>query len=420
MCRGCVVLFACLAFVVASPAMALTVTVDSAGGGDFTSIQDGIDGVSFGDTVLVMPGEYVECIAMGPSANGVSLLGAAAAESTIISMPDGAIIEPLLKLEGVGSSTCISRLTLTTVRGSASRPAIACYDSDALITGNIIRDSLGGCHMAPCAGGMHVYSGSPQVVGNTFSDNQSADGGAMHIEGGSPLVHGNLFVRNVGWGFGGTNSGGAICIWNGNPVITENTFRDNEASRGGAIYSDGWFVRIERNIFDHNWAESTGAAAYVDCAEGVVFADNAIIGNTDYNIGCCVLGVSAGSQTGTGSFERNVFWGNDTGGEPSIELYGERLSESVFRHNFFGDDSTCLVAAPECAGAGTLNFADNWWGTTEESEIAARVLDVDDDPDLCRILYSPWCGDPSCAGSATTVPEAIQEISWGRLKSIYR
>ncbi len=402
------------------PTSGATVTVDWAGGGDFVSIQDGIDAVSFGDTVLVMPGEYLGYITMGPAADGITLLGAASAESTVIAHPVEALPKPLLKLEGVGPSTCIARLTFTTEGDGAGRPAIECYDSDVLVADNIIRDSLGGCHSAACAGGMHIYSGSPRVIGNIFSDNQSADGGAMHIEGGSPLVQGNLFTRNVGWGFGGTNSGGAICIWNGNPVITANTFRDNEAGHGGAIYSDGWIVTIEGNVFDHNWAETTGAAAYVDCAEGIVFTDNTIVRNTDYNIGCSILAVSAGANDEPGMFERNVFWGNDTAGEPSIKLYGDGIYRSVFRHNFLGDDSACLVAAPECAAPGTLDFADNWWGTTDESEIAARILDVADDPDLCRILYSPWCDDPSCAGSATAVPDETQGISWGRLKAIYR
>ncbi len=37
-----------------------TINVDIEGGGDYTSIQDGIDASSNGDTILVYPGTYYE------------------------------------------------------------------------------------------------------------------------------------------------------------------------------------------------------------------------------------------------------------------------------------------------------------------------------------------------------------------------
>jgi len=43
----------------ASVLQAATLTVDLAGGADYTDIQSAIDAAADGDTVLVMPGEYV-------------------------------------------------------------------------------------------------------------------------------------------------------------------------------------------------------------------------------------------------------------------------------------------------------------------------------------------------------------------------
>ncbi|MCK4512004.1 hypothetical protein KAW64_09705 [bacterium] len=54
------------------PAFATTYTVDWAGGGDFLTIQEGVDAASYGDVVNVLRGYYNERVLMK---DGVSLIG---------------------------------------------------------------------------------------------------------------------------------------------------------------------------------------------------------------------------------------------------------------------------------------------------------------------------------------------------------
>ena len=66
-----------------APAFAVTYTVDWAGGGDFLTIQAGVDVAAYGDTVYVLEGVYNEQVLVK---NGVALLGEGA-DCTVI---DGA------------------------------------------------------------------------------------------------------------------------------------------------------------------------------------------------------------------------------------------------------------------------------------------------------------------------------------------
>lgn len=67
-------------------AAAGTLTVDADRGADFTSIQEAVDSAKEGDTILVMPGKYVENVHIGKPLSIIS--GAGAPEETVVEAAD--------------------------------------------------------------------------------------------------------------------------------------------------------------------------------------------------------------------------------------------------------------------------------------------------------------------------------------------
>lgn len=73
-----------LVMILALPLLANTIVVDPGGGGDATTIQEGINLASFGDEVLVVPDTYYENLIME---SGIALRSMSGPEVTIV---DGA------------------------------------------------------------------------------------------------------------------------------------------------------------------------------------------------------------------------------------------------------------------------------------------------------------------------------------------
>jgi hypothetical protein len=160
-------------------------TVDWAGGGDFLTIQAGVDAAAYGDTVCVLEGVYNERVIMN---DGVALLGEGA-DCTVI---DGA---------GYDYST-------VTCNGPFSR--------DTIIEGFWIRGGTG-----PGWSASGVWLGlecSATVRYNVITDNRM--GVMVNYNNGDPLIDHNTIVYNEDCG---------IQIYVGNETIVTGvaTIMDN-------------------------------------------------------------------------------------------------------------------------------------------------------------------------------------------------
>jgi hypothetical protein len=143
------------------------------------SIQDAIDGASYGDTIQVADGTYVELITLK---NGVALIGAGASTTTIDGNDAGSVVT---------SITC---------------------DPNTVLSGFTITNGISG-------GGMHNKNSNPTVTKCTFSGNSAGSGGGMYNEGSNPAITNCTFYDNFGF-----NNGGGMYNQGSSPTVTNCVF----------------------------------------------------------------------------------------------------------------------------------------------------------------------------------------------------
>jgi len=190
------------------------------------TIQGGIDMAEDGDTVYVMPGEYVENI----NFDGKAI--------TVAGIPN------LTTIDGNGEGPC--------VRFNSEEDALSILLGFTLINGSGVNGR---------GGGISVEGSTPTIVLNTLTDNSASNGGAIAVVGAGGLVPVNLY-RNVIYNNSADNRGGAIYVGALTPaIIMNNTIVYNESGdEGGGVCSDnGLGVFLISNIVAGNISGRGGA-----------------------------------------------------------------------------------------------------------------------------------------------------------------
>jgi predicted outer membrane repeat protein len=264
-----------------------SVLVDPNGGGDYLTIQEGIDAVSDGDTVLVSPGTYT-----GPGnrrldfgGTNLVLKGIAGPDSTILDCEQqdrgfflhngenaGAVIEGVTVTNGTGDD------------GHQSGGGLLCFGGASPTVRNVVLSY----NEAPSGGGLASMLSSPTLMNVTFLDN-TADlaGGGIYCGGCTITLSHVTFARNTA-----PRGGGMSCKDQSSPRIENATFARNGANSGGGIECDGGSTpRIENTIIAFN---TVGEA--IVCSNG---GDPAITHS-------CIFGNPEGDSL-CGNYHDNIF-----------------------------------------------------------------------------------------------------------------
>jgi len=209
-----------------------TITVNVAGGADFTSIQAAISDANTlpNDEIVVAPGTYYEAISFLGKA--VRLYSAGGSAGTII---DGTGNYHVVQcVNGEGPGTILEGFTIT--GGAANGPTP--------------RDRFGG--------GMYNEYSSPTVTNCTFTGQSAVLGGAMRNNSSSPTVTSCTFTSNsalVGGGMYNYDSSGL--------TVTNCTFAANMVTiYGGGMSNYSSTPTVTNCIFSRNGAEEGGGGMY--------------------------------------------------------------------------------------------------------------------------------------------------------------
>ena len=415
------VLVLCAVFAPMSPAA--THVVNHAGGGDYLTIQEGIDAASAGDTVLVWPGLYI-----GAGNSALTFYGKNIVLRSLLG-PYDTIIDPQNAL-GVRAFQFVSSGEDTT-----------CVIDGFNVTNCLTSDAHGGS-----GAGVYMASASPKFINMIFTNCDSTDrpGGAIYMFAASPVFR---HVRFENCHAASNYGGGAIrCESAGTPKFYDVVFENNHVDaggRGGAMtltYTSGAIFR--RVTFTGNTA-TNGAGALDLQWSPVTMSLVTFAGNHGAGGGGVFCFNCDPTITNSTFFANSATSG---GGHVYCQNSSPVIRQCVFSHTGWSALGGTLV--PPAAGRGDAFYCD---GTSFIDLLQVCSYGNEGGDDLCGIepggghvisehprycdmltndltlssdspclpAGNPWNATLGAWGEGCSNP-AVEATSWGRIKAIYR
>jgi len=284
-----------------------------------------------------------------------------------------------------------------------------------------IDDYAGGSILEHCEldGGsrmLQLLGASPHIQATTFRDGWldpegTEGGGALYITDGSTArVVDSLFEDNAVGGYG---QGGAVfALWS-DPIFQGNVFRGNESVYGAAVTLEGVSSPVVGNLFEANVSGWEGGAISL-VSTPLAFLDNRVVDNEAVVDGGGVHVCVTCYPHSVPFFHDNVITGNTNLVHGAAGLGGAYLrgmsDNDVYDnlmdgypadfawHNRALDEYPAWVHSP--------SIAHNWWGTTDECDVAETIFDGEDEDGLGVVdplpLRQSAIGEPSPRVTFTT------------------
>lgn len=407
----------CVAFLLpADSALARTWYVNPGGTGDVPTIQAAIDTAKPGDDVLLAPGTYSWTGQCGSGDSmiimkaGVWLHSEAGAAGTVL---DAQWCGRVILCDGVDASSRVQGFTITHGGARNYGGGILCKGRSSLeIIDNVIVDCAVSATYEGVGGGIAcIGAASPRIVDNVIRSCDAYRGAGVYCGGSSePTISGNEISENctqppeLDW----LTFGGGIEVDSASPEIFGNRIVSNWASYGGGINCRRCDLEIRDNLIRGNFAYNNGAAIWCEGGSFSVYR-NTIVENEVWEYSWDDGGaVGCSNPSTTVSVMCNIIAGTVTGPAMSCGYDGEVLAWVNDLWNNDGGDADCNTGGYPNYHEDPL-FCNPGAGDYTLSE-DSRCLWLE--PMLCR----PQIG----AYGAGCVAVSVEQITWGRLKTLYR
>jgi parallel beta-helix repeat protein/predicted outer membrane repeat protein len=408
--RLAIVLMTALVLTVALPAGAVPIIVDVAGGGDYTTIQEGLTAATEGDTVLVEPGTYGDDgnrdLTFGT--NNLKLISRSGAAATIIDNRGDGGHRLFNFISTSQDTTCvIDGFTITGGRFTqAGSPGAGIRIEsgpspkfiNCVITGNNSYGSNGG--------GVYINNFCNPVFENCTFDSNTAlvSGGGVYVAGSSePILRGCTFVSNQC----STGFGGAIAFnYSGMAVVRHASMGGNASGdQGGAIGCFRSNPSIIYTVIAYNLATTTGGAVYAQDADPDFYGCT-IVRNRALQGGSVYHATAAAYPTFSDCIMAYSQAAESRGSTYLCDSDGDAIVTFCCSYGNPDGDTPC----------GTVTFS------IEEDPLFCNVWE----DDLTLALNSPclpagndWGRHMGALDSGCTL-SPVTEASWGTIKAMYR
>ena len=224
------------------------IIVDCNGGGDYLTIQSGIDAADNGDLIIVKEGTYYEKI----NFNGKNI--------TIASL--------------FFITQDPSYISQTIIDGSQSYGSLVIFENDENSTCVLNGFTITNGTAYTGGGGIYCSSSSPSLTNITITGNSThEDGGGIYCYYSDPTLTNVTLTDNSA----DSNGGGIRCSYS-SPILTNVTITDNSASNGGGIFLSTYPASLENVIITGNYASVDGGGIYCSSSSpsltNVTISDN--------------------------------------------------------------------------------------------------------------------------------------------------
>lgn len=317
-----------------------TVVVCSAVPGG-TTIQECVDHVVDGGTILVAPGTYYENIVIKGRTLFIYSTEGDPAQTVIngSSQPGSSVISI------TNSSVEMSGFTITGGSRSDEGGGISAFTSDVLISYSIVRANVSDEY----GGGIFSYKGSLTILDTVIEDNHSGPseygyGGGIYAWSQSSIHVERVIIRNNSVG---TDDGGGIHMGSSPQIVLRDVLVEgNHGWDGGGIYiaASPDFL-FERLVIQNNIGE-VGAGVVFNNAQGAM--RSSVIQNNTCNTlhGCGVYAIKNTRLDMSGV----VIAGNSVSSDRSTTQYGG----GIYADTTSGTWNNITVADNEARGPGGI------------------------------------------------------------------